>query len=213
MVGVIVNHIRGGSRKLQEWSLVRRVPSTKEKEFTLNEDGQRVSPEGTARSLDNPVREESVKLTLPPRELSRPMASPSKKVSRAPMISHLLKTKPPGQATKLQDTILGRIIGETRKMASPAMESTQDPDSKGVNAEVRQVFASGRGRSLHIIHPRLGDIPGYLDDSSKETEFEGLDTTQKTGGEQPPSCTPNESRHDSSIETKESSTKVGSFAG
>ena len=212
VVGVIVNSTWGGPRRLQEWCLVRRVSSTKKKEFTLDEDGQRVSPEGAARSLDSPVWEGSVELTLPPKELSRPMVSPTRMVSRVPMISYFLKTQPPGQAAKLQDTMLGRITRETSKMASPAMDSTQDPDSKGVNAEVRQLFTSDRGRALHIVHPRLRDIPGHLGDSSKEAEFEKLDTTQETGGEQPPSCTPKGGRHDSSAETKESSAKVDSFA-
>ena len=172
-----------------------------------------MSPLGAIRGLGSPVREETVKLTLPPRELPRPMVSPAGQVSRVPQIPHFLKTKPPSQATEVKDPMLGRILREASEVSSPSMDSAQDPDSKGVNAEIRQILTSDSGRALHIVDPGFGEVPGDLDDSPKEAEFKGLGTTEEIGSEQPATGTPKEGSHDSSIKTKDSSTEVDSFAG
>ena len=137
VVGGLVRNARGGLRSTTGVSLGRRVPGTKEKEFSFDEGGKGMSPERAIRSLGSPVREETIELTLPPRELSRPMMSPSRQVPRVPVVSHFLKAQPPGQAAELQDTVLSRIARKASEVASPTVDSTQDPDSKGINAEVR----------------------------------------------------------------------------
>lgn len=90
VVGGLVRSTRGGLRSTTGVVLGRRVPSTKEKEFSLDEGGKGVSPEGAVRSLGSPVREEPVELALPPRELPRPVMSPSRQVPRVPVVSHFL---------------------------------------------------------------------------------------------------------------------------
>ena len=137
VVGGLVRSTRGGLRSTTGVVLGRRVPSTKEKEFSLDEGGKGVSPEGAIGSLGSPVREEPIELTLPPRELPRPVMSPSRQVPRVPVVSHFLKAKPPGQVAELQDTVLSRIVRKASEVSSPSVDSTQDPDSKGINAEVR----------------------------------------------------------------------------